>query len=183
MNKRNKKDLQTEQFFGERLLKAGRITLLIVPMIFLTAPIVVFVLDSMAMKYYLEDLCYTIIGFLLSLLMYVLLHFWVLRRRSKCDQYARGEFPDVIKVKAFNDRVCLWVVLAMTTTFCIIILWCIVYDWGAKDDGAITDYIYKSLGFIATVAVMFFFGKLCYKELQRYFLFFRDKRQDALHLL
>ena len=56
MNKRNKKDLQTEQLFGERLLKAGRITLLIVPTIFLTTPIVVFVLDSMAMKYYLRRL-------------------------------------------------------------------------------------------------------------------------------
>ena len=83
MNKRNKKDLQTEQLFGERLLKAGRIILLIVPMIFLTAPIIVLVLDPMAMKYYLEDLGYAIIGFLLSLLMYVLLHFWVLRRRSR----------------------------------------------------------------------------------------------------
>ena len=100
MNKRNKKKLQTEQLFGERLLKAGRIILLIVPTIFLTTPIVVFVLDSMAMKYYLEDLGYAIIGFLLSLLMYVLLHFWVLRRRSRYDQYARGELPDVIKVKA-----------------------------------------------------------------------------------
>lgn len=45
MNKRNKKKLQTEQLFGERLLKAGRIILLIVPTIFLTTPIVVFVLE------------------------------------------------------------------------------------------------------------------------------------------
>lgn len=177
MNKRNKKDLQTEQLFGERLLKAGRITLLIVPMIFLTIPIVVFVLDPMAMKYYLEDLGYAIIGFLLSLLMYVLLHFWVLQRRSRYDQYARGKFPDVIKVKAFNDRVGLCVLLAMTTTFCIVILWCIVYDWGAKDDGAITDYIYKSLGFIATVAVMFFLASCAIKSYKGtfYSLEIRDK--------
>ena len=177
MNKRNKKDLQTEQLFGERLLKAGRIILLIVPTIFLTTPIIVLVLDPMAMKYYLEDLCYTIIGFLLSLLMYVLLHFWVIRRRSRYDQYARGEFPDVIKVKAFNDRVCLCVVLAMTTTFCIIILWCIVYDWGAKDDRAITDYIYKSLGVIATVAVIVFLASCAIKSYKGtfYSLEIRDK--------
>lgn len=177
MNKRNKKKLQTKQLFGEKLLKAGRIILLIVPTIFLTIPIVVFVLDPMAMKYYLEDLGYAIIGFLLSLLMYVLLHFWVLRRRSRYDQYARGKFPDVIKVKAFNDRVGLCVVLAMTTTFCIIILWCIVYDWGAKDDWAITDYINKSLGVIATVAVMFFLANCAIKSYKGtfYSLEIRDK--------
>lgn len=146
-----------EPIFGEKLLKIGRIILIVLVGCYLlsflwTTPHFIFNNDSIGVM---------IIFFLpmaVSLGVFFLFHRWVLSKRIHYEQYIRGELPPVIRVKALNDRVFQGIVFVLIVSFYTLAFWFINKEIRSKETGELLRYFYQFIAISILIGIIVLFA-------------------------
>ena len=141
MNVITKKDPKKQLIFAKKLLKIVRI-ILIIALIVNLYTLLQKPLPAFADKDFINELIslFSPLGFFV--LLYLFAYLWVVDRRIRYNQYAKGELPSVIKVKAINDRIMQAVLLVFFCVFFVrMLFWEAVQDFMEKQKGENTPFI------------------------------------------
>ena len=128
MNVITKKDPKKQLIFAEKLLKIARIILIIALIVNLLYALWQKPLPDFSDKDFINELIslFSPLGFFV--LLYLFAYLWVVDRRIRYNQYAKGELPSVIKVKAINDRIMQAVLLVFFCVFFFYVFVCYCFS-------------------------------------------------------
>ena len=136
-----KKDPKNQWVFAKKLLKITRIILIVAVIFYLS-----YALLKKPLSVFGDDFIGEIINLFSPLVFFVLLYvfayLWALDRHINYNQYAKGELPSVIKVKAVNDRMIQVLSLVFFCVFFVrMLFWKAIQDFMEKQKGENTPFI------------------------------------------
>ena len=141
MSPKIKKDPKNQWIFAKKLLKITRIILIVAVIFYLS-----YTLLQKPLSVFGDDFIGEIINLFSPLVFFVLLYvfayLWALDRHINYNQYAKGELPSVIKVKAVNDRMIQVLSLVFFCVFFVrMLFWKAIQDFMEKQKGENTPFI------------------------------------------
>ena len=180
MNVITKKDPKKQLIFAEKLLKIARIILIIALIVNLLYALCQKPLPAFADKDFINELIslFSPLGFFV--LLYLFAYLWVVDRHIRYNQYAKGELPSAIKVKAVNDRIMQVLLLIFFCVFFVRMLWGAVQDFMEKQKGENIPFI----EYIVIVILMAIIVAFAYDFIRNYKASFYalEIRNDSLYI-
>ena len=157
MSPKIKKDPKNQWIFAKKLLKITRIILIVAVIFYLS-----YTLLQKPLSVFGDDFIGEIINLFSPLVFFVLLYvfayLWALDRHINYNQYAKGELPSVIKVKAVNDRMIQVLSLVFFCVFFVrMLFWKAIQDFMEKQKGENTPFI-EYLGIVILMAIIVAFA-------------------------
>ena len=145
INKLSKKGQKKEQLFGEKLLKIGRM-ILIVLLCFFLLELLWLVSNFTLSKEFINEIIIPILLLTVLIGLYGFFYRWVMDKRMRYSQYTRGELPPTIKVKALKDKTFQWIKFLSIVVFYILMFWLISSQIINEYRDGIVKYFYLLIG-------------------------------------
>ena len=181
-----------EPLFGEKLLKIGRIILIVIGSCYLLSflgrtPYVIFNSDSIGlMMLFFFPLAVSIVS-------YLFFYRWVLSKRIRYEQFIRGELPPIIRVKALNDKVSQGIIFLFFILFFLLALWVFDREITSKESEGLAKYFYQFIEISILIGIIVLFVYDLRKEYQNTFyaieikdgvlyIFYKETLQQTIDL-
>ena len=153
INKLSKKGQKKEQLFGEKLLKIGRI-ILIVLLCFFLLELLWLVSNFTLSKEFINEIIIPILPLTVLIGLYGFFYRWVMDKRMRYSQYTRGELPPTIKVKALKDKTFQWIKFLSIVVFYIIMFWQISSQIIIEHREGVAKYFYLLIGITVLIVII-----------------------------
>ena len=158
INKLSKKGQKKEQLFGEKLLKIGRI-ILIVLLCFYLLELLWLLSNPSLYKELIGEITIPILPLTVLIGLYGFFYRWVMDKRMRYSQYTRGELPPTIKVKALKDKTFQWIKFLSIVVFYIIMFWQMSSQIIIEHREGVAKYFYLLIGIAVLIFIIVLFGK------------------------
>ena len=155
--KLSKKGQKKEQLFGEKLLKIGRM-ILIVLLCFFLLELLWLVSNFTLSKEFINEIIIPILLLTVLIGLYGFFYRWVMDKRMRYSQYTRGELPPTIKVKALKDKTFQWIKFLSIVVFYIIMFWQISSQIIIEHREGVAKYFYLLIGIAVLIVIIVLFG-------------------------
>ena len=158
INKLSKKGQKKEQLFGEKLLKIGRM-ILIVLLCFFLLELLWLVSNFTLSKEFINEIIIPILLLTVLIGLYGFFYRWVMDKRMRYSQYTRGELPPTIKVKALKDKTFQWIKFLSIVVFYIMMFWLISDQIINEHREGVAKYFYLLIGIVVLIVIIVLFGE------------------------
>ena len=153
----SKKGQKKEELFGEKLLKIGRM-ILIVLLCFFLLELLWLVSNFTLSKEFINEIIIPILLLTVLIGLYGFFYRWVMDKRMRYSQYTRGELPPTIKVKALKDKTFQWIKFLSIVVFYIIMFWQISSQIIIEHREGVAKYFYLLIGIAVLIVIIVLFG-------------------------
>ena len=157
INKLSKKGQKKEQLFGEKLLKIGRM-ILIVLLCFFLLELLWLVSNFTLSKEFINEIIIPILPLTVLIGLYGFFYRWVMDKRMRYSQYTRGELPHTIKVKALKHKTFQCIKFLYFVVFYIIMFWQISSQIIIEHREGVAKYFYLLIGIAVLIFIIVLFG-------------------------
>ena len=158
INKLSKKGQKKEELFGEKLLKIGRI-ILIVLLCFSLLELLFLAQNFTLNKELIDEIIIPILPLAVLIGLYGFFYRWVMDKRMRCSQYTRGELPPTIRVKALKDKTFQWIKFLSIVVFYIMMFWLISVQIISEHREGVAKYFYLLIGIVVLIFIIVLFGE------------------------
>ncbi|ATA84671.1 hypothetical protein [Capnocytophaga sputigena] len=153
----SKKGQKKEELFGEKLLKIGRI-ILIVLLCFSLLELLFLARNFTLSKELIDEIIIPILSLTVLIGLYGFFYRWVMDKRMRYSQYTRGELPSTIRVKALKDKTFQWIKFLSIVVFYTIVFWISIQMIKESNEG-VAKYFYLLIGIAVLIVIIVLFGK------------------------
>lgn len=154
----SKKGQKKEELFGEKLLKIGRI-ILIVLLCFSLLELLFLAQNFTLNKELIDEIIIPILPLAVLIGLYGFFYRWVMDKRMRYSQYTRGELPPIIRVKALKDKTFQWIKFLSIVVFYILMFWLISSQIIDEYRDGVVKYFYLLIGIAVLIVIIVLFGE------------------------
>ena len=176
-----KKGQKKEELFGEKLLKIGRI-ILIVLLCFSLLELLFLAQNFTLNKELIDEIIIPILPLAVLIGLYGFFYRWVMDKRMRYSQYTRGELPPTIRVKALKDKTFQWIKFLSIVVFYILMFWLISSQIINEYRDGIVKYFYLLIGIAVLIVIIVLFGEDLIKNTDNTFYALEIKTNRVLHI-